>query len=198
MTIEKHYNQGKQHLKDRNLDSALVCFNAALEISPNQAHILCDRGVVYFHMKKFELSIIDMDNALQSEPNNPYRYSSRAYIRAAIGDVRGGIEDYKKAIQLDPNDAVAHNNLGLLEEKLGYESKAKFHFNKADELAEKDEFYANLYGKQTDKNVVETNQSKSDIIEENIGYWDLVFQVFKSKKTFKEFLIFLKNGFKLK
>lgn len=198
MSAAIEYQKGKELLKERKLDEALKHFNKALELSPDEPHVLSDRGVVYFHMKKNELSIIDLDKAVSLEPDNPYRYSSRAYVRSAIGDIRGGIDDYKKAIQLDPNDAIAHNNLGLLEEKLGYQKSAKTHYNKADEIAKNDEFYASLYGKKdADKTENKTTHTELEI-EENIGYWSLVFQVFKKKDTFKEFLRFLKNGFKLK
>jgi tetratricopeptide (TPR) repeat protein len=210
MTAEQHYNKGKAYLKERVADKALDCFNYALEINPDSPYILSDRGVAYFHLKKYDLAIIDMDKAVALQPENPYRYASRAYIRSAMGDNQGGVEDYKKTIALDPTDAIAHNNLGLLEEKMGYAKSAKDHFTVADQISEKDTFYGKLYGKTEKPTKVDPGDSvagddkvsqsspNGQEVEENIGYWSLVFQVFKSKSSFKEFLKFLKNGFKLK
>ena len=41
----------------------------------------------------------------------------------------------KKCIEIDPEDAVAYNNLGMLEEKLGRNTKANTRFEKADEIS---------------------------------------------------------------
>mgnify|MGYP003331219507 CR=1 FL=1 len=211
MTAEQHYNKGKEYLKERKVNEALDSFNKALEMEPDNPYALSDRGVTYFHMKKFELAIIDMDKAVKIQPDDPYRYSSRAYIRAAMGDLMGGIEDYKRAIKLDPQDAIAYNNLGLLEEKMGYDKPSKMNFDKADSIARKDPFYAELYGREdsqnrpdssaklsTERSEVGPSEKVASQKEEKQGFWSVVYKVFSSKKTFNEFLQFVKNGFKLK
>lgn len=116
-------------------DKALDVIEKALGTSPDDAMLLSERGVIYFHLGKKSLALLDMDKAVMLEPENPYRYSSRAYIKDSLGDVEGAIRDYEKAIAIDPEDAIAYNNLGLLLEKQGYIEKAKKNFERADKLS---------------------------------------------------------------
>ncbi len=115
-------------------EEALACINRALELQPQEADFLSERGVVYLHMKKHALALLDFDAAVHLQPDRPYRYASRAFLKEAAGDLQGAVKDYEKALALDPEDAVVHNNLGLLLEKLGRNQEARSNFSKADAL----------------------------------------------------------------
>jgi tetratricopeptide (TPR) repeat protein len=113
---------------------ALLCINRALDLQPQEADFLSERGVVYLHMKKYALALLDFDAAVNLQPDRPYRYASRAFMKEAAGDLQGAVKDYEKALVLDPEDAVVQNNLGLLLEKLGRNQEARSNFSKADAL----------------------------------------------------------------
>lgn len=191
MPAQQKYKKGREFLEKGEIEKALELFNQALEIKPDTPDFLSDRAVTYFHLQKFELAIIDLNRAQELEPKNGYRYSSRAFVKDHMKDTAGAIEDYKKAIEIDPEDAISYNNLGLLEEKLGYAEMAKQRFNKADELNKIN----------NEELIIKNENTKNEIMPENkkVNKRSIfIVQVFTSKKGFRDFLRFIRNGFKLK
>lgn len=203
----KYYLEGINKYKRRDFKGAIIDFTYALESDPVNPDILYERGMSYFHINKKSLALMDLDKALELQPNNPYRYSSRAFMKDACGDIIGAISDYKTAIELDPDDAIAHNNLGLLEEKMGRMSNAKKHFDKADQLSKDKEEFKHLYAKPEEVNhpIIKFNEEENkQVVEEEeepqpVGfknYLKVISEIFTSKESFKEFITFVKRGFK--
>lgn len=214
--------QGKAHLKDDKYEEAIVLLNeyllefpnhadalffrgicnrklgnfshsvndftAIISKLPDEATIYSERGVSYYHQKNYKAALDDLDKAVELEPNKPYRYSSRAYIRAYI-DVDGAIDDYEKAIELDPNDEIAYNNLGLLLENQGNMREAQKNFQKSNEIIG--------YDPEKRNDVQEENHVETEN-EEKSSLGKIMLDVFRDKNTRKEFLEFLKSGFKRK
>ncbi|MCB0480502.1 MAG: tetratricopeptide repeat protein [Flavobacteriales bacterium] len=173
-----------------NFKTAITFFEKALITSPGDPDIFSERGVCFFHMKEFAKALLDFNEAVRLEPNHPYRYSSRAYIRDAMGDIDGAILDYEKAIHLDPEDLIAHNNLGLLLEKKGRMKSAKRHFEKVDNstiLPEQEHLIEKA----------ETKISKNQKLPLGEAF-GVIKNTFRSKKNLKEFIDFVKNGFRIK
>ena len=192
----QHFLLGEQRYKSRDFEGAILAYTQAIEVEPTNADFYYQRGLSYFHLNRKSLALIDFNQAQELQPNNPFRYSSRAFIKDACGDINGAIADYERAIELDPEDAVAHNNLGLLHEKLGYMGKAKKSFDQADDLADKGEFFKIPSDKGTSQQQSEplpeelpSEPAKGNLIKE-------VIRVFTDKKTFREFITFVRNGFK--
>ncbi|MFT5185160.1 MAG: tetratricopeptide (TPR) repeat protein, partial [Flavobacteriales bacterium] len=126
--------------------------------------------------------------------------------RSALKDYPGAIADYEKAIELDPEDAISYNNLGLIQEQLGYMSEAKEKFEIADELRQMlDE--GNI---DTEQEVIEEKQELLDLqgdelpdpIEETpantSSIWKEISSVFTKSDSMRDYLHFLKNGFRMK
>ena len=151
------------------------------------------RGLCNFHLGNLDLSLKDLTSAQLLEPNNPYRYASRAYVKNALKDVDGAIEDYEKAVHLDPEDAIAHNNLGLLQDKKGYAKHSKKSFEIADDLAEKQNLFNETEPQKEDVNVTPRNDEA-----ETETTWKTIKKVFVSKEGKREFISFIKNGFRIK
>ena len=177
--------------RDKDFENAVYWYSRAISVSPDDAELYSERAVAYFHRKMLKESLDDMNKAKELEPKKPYRYSSRAYIKDSMGDTAGAIEDYKIAVGLDPEDAVAHNNLGLLEEKMGHMAQAKAMFDLADALAKGEDGTGNpadYRPKNIQKEIEEEKASKS--------VKDEALNVFRSKQGFREFISFIRNGFK--
>ena len=210
MYVNSNHKKAQELLDQEKLESALVYFNKALKEAPKHPDILSHRGVVYLHLNQKKKCMDDLKESLLLEPDNPYRYASLAYAKDFFGDLDGAIADYQKAVKLDPEDAVAHNNLGLLMEKKGYQDKAQRNFEKADKLA-------NIERKMFDK--LDEMEGKSPSSEEYEASAppkgeqiqprklqpdevptkkEVVRDMLTKKSTFKEFISFIRNGFKLK
>lgn len=186
---DTYLNKGLEHYQNKDFGGAVSAFSKALELDPNDADLFSTRAVAYFHLADLPASLQDMNTAQSLEPENPYRYASRAYIKDAMGDIHGAIEDYELAIKIDPEDAVAYNNLGMLQEKLGYKSKADSLFKFADDLAKGEPGPVDFAEPKNIQKEVEEEKSKQSMGNE-------MRKVFTSQKAFKEFLSFIRNGFK--
>lgn len=200
MDISQIWNKAQNYIKEAKFDEAMKLLNQAIEIEPKNANLLSERAVVFFHLEDKERALKELDYCVLLEPTNPYRYSSRAYVKAALRDVKGAIADYEKCVQLDPLDAIAYNNLGLLLESQGRIDQAKRNFNKADEL----EGVLKERGIDLPKEVEEKKeesrvQDKEDLNVENTKgtTWSIVRGTLTNRNLFKEYISFLRNGFKL-
>lgn len=199
MKDSNEYIKAVECLKATDYAEALNWINKAIQKEEQRPDYYSERGVIYFHLEKLDLAIQDMDKAVSLQPDYSYRYSSRAFIRSVMKNVDGAIADYEKAIELDPEDSVAHNNLGLLLEKKGYEAKSKANFARADELAGVSPERAIHAPEPTDGIEVKPKKIKIDAVdsvEESKG--QIAKKVLTDKSTFKEFIQFIKNGFKIK
>ncbi len=203
-TIHPSFNQAEEATKKGAYEDALSLYAEAILAEPANPVYYSQRGVCHYHLKRFDEALADMNKAVELDPSYSYRYASRAYIKDAMGDVKGGIADYQKAIELDPEDAVSYNNLGLLEEKLGYIEASKKNFKKADELAK----LLEETGIVTEKELMnskaakpqniqkELDQKKEEKVQSSIS--EEIKGVFTKKDTFREFVSFIRNGFKTK
>lgn len=195
-----HYLSGRNKFEAQDYAGALTDYNKALEQEENP-NVYSERAVVYYYLKQLDKSLDDMNHAAKLEPQNPYRYSSRAYIKDAMGDTEGAILDYQQAITLDPEDSIAHNNLGLLQEKLGYKEKAKKNYERADQLADVDKLLNKIRTEQRNESIErQQQQSASEITStderQELSIVALLRNTFMTKSGFKEYLAFIRNGFK--
>ena len=197
MTIDDIIKQAEKKNEEEDYKAAYQLYSKAIDVLPNDPNLYSARGVVLFHLDKKEESLKDMDKAVELEPEYSYRYSSRAYIKASLRMTEDAIADYKKCTELDPKDAIAWNNMGLLEDQLGWNKKAEKTFQKADSLK----------APQTDlDNVLKENNitsgkdiNKHEVTQDKpITKGRIIKDVFTKKEMFKEFIQFVKSGFKIK
>lgn len=209
MYINSNHKKAQELLDREKLETSLVYFNKALKDAPDHPDILSHRGVLYLHLNQKKNCLDDLKFSLKLEPDNPYRYASLAYARDFFGDLDGAIADYQKAVELDPEDAVAHNNLGLLMEKKGYKQKAERNFDKADKLSK---IQKDMLDKmdEIEGKTIDDQQHNSSVPPEGERIQpqklqpdkvptkkEVVRDVFTKKSVFKEFIVFVRNGFKL-
>lgn len=203
MFINKLHEKADGLLKKGQIEEALKIYLDLLKTHQSSPDLVSDIGVAYLHKNNRELCMQYMNLAIELQPDYGFRYACRAFAHNHFKDLDAAIADYNKAIELDPDDAVAHNNLGLLLEQKGYQYEANKRFEQADRLskAEKrlfsvmDELEANntSENKETEISVPsETeNEDKADIKSELKKFWS-------SREQRREFIRFIKNGFRLK
>lgn len=212
MKASEHHQKGLKLVEKREFKKAVVSYSKAIDLDPGVAEYYSDRAVAYFHLDQGEDSLSDMNKAQELEPEHPYRYSSRAFIKDHLGDLDGAIEDYKFAIELDPEDAISQNNLGLLEEKKGYKMRSRKRFITADKLADgekeqikrgetpdrwKDDGTKGREGYSRDKKKIPVEEEPSD--ESGLkAYMKVIGRIFSSKEGFRDFLGFIKRGWRRK
>lgn len=191
--IDALYNRARALSKTGQLVKSLNDFKIITEILPSNASYIGDYAVSLHLNNKNDEAAQQFELALSLEPTNPYRYSSRAFFKDRTGDLEGAIIDYEKAVELDPEDAIALNNKGLVEEKLGYQDKAKQSFSKSNDLV----------GYKPDQKEVESKEPVTSMQEPvNQQSHATVIKSIFTKEGFKEFTKFsvdlVKGKFKKK
>ena len=198
MFANKTHEEADKKLKDGKIEESLKLFNKALDLSPNDPDIISDRGVAYLHLNDETNCFKDFNRALELEPKKAYRYAARAYAKKHFKDLNGAVEDYIIAVDLDPEDAIAQNNLGLLLEEQGYQTAATERFKRADSLSKIEDGLLDaideIEGVQPEIELIPVEEKK----ENTKNVKTELKKVVTSKKQFKEFVRFVKNGFKLK
>ena len=206
MYVNPEHKKAQDYIDAQKYDKALNAFNQALKKAPNHPDILSHRGVCYLHLNQKKNCLDDLHLSLKLQPDYSYRYASLAYAKDFFGDIDGAIEAYEKAIQLDPEDAVAYNNLGLLQEKKGYQQKAQRQFEKADKLSKIESKFMDRLDEEEGKTVQkspepaqgEKLQPKKLEADKILTKKEVYRSLFTDGKTFREFIVFVKSGFKLK
>ena len=120
--------------KLKQFDKAIIDYTQLINLAPEDLEHIADRGLCYHMNGESDLALADFDSVIKKDLDNPYWYACRAFIKDYIKDYEGSLEDYEKVLELDPDDAIALNNKGLVEEKLGYFTKAQQSFKVSDEL----------------------------------------------------------------
>ncbi len=185
---EALYNRGRALSKVGSLEKSLEDFKQLTIIDPTNASYIGDYAVSLHLNNKQDEASLKFNLALSIEPNNPYRYSSRAFFKDRLGDLEGAIKDYEKAIELDPEDAIALNNKGLVEEKMGYQDKAKQSFDKSNELVG--------YKPEVKENTVKPTAKEAETTSAKPSRMKVIKSVFTKEgfEEFKEFSINLLTG----
>jgi len=194
MTQPNLIEAAKSKINEKDFDGALVLLNKILDASPQHDEALYERGVLFTNQKKLDLALFDFNKLIETAPSNPFYYSCRAFIKTGLKDTDGAIKDYQYAIKLDPDDAITHNNLGLLQEQSGYQLQAEKSYERSNEVIG---YNPNRYDEGTVKSV-ETSAGPINDIDEMSTKSKVIKSVFTKKTSFKEFLAFIKNGFKIK
>ena len=194
------YIKALEKIEQGKLAEAILFLDKAIEEEPTNPVYVSERGVCYLNLNQLGRALEDMNQSVKLEPNYSYRYASRAFVKDRMGDIEGGIADYEIAVKLDPDDAIAHNNLGLLQEKLGYKKASERSFNKADTLADENPTSLPNIKKEAEQTSISEKDVSLPTVEPNKkeSVFTILSKVFTDSKTRKEFVNFIKNGFKIK
>ncbi len=203
MFANKIHEEAHALMQSGDLEGSISLYTKAMEEFPKDCNLISDRAVAYLHLNEKAKCFADFDLALSLQPNYSYRYASRAFAKNHFGDIDGAVEDYEKAVEIDPNDAVAQNNLGLLLEQKGYKNAAEERFKRADKLSKEEDHLLEIMDDLDNENNPKTDGIKEEVDpniqrEKNISTGKELKKVFTSKSQFKEFMNFIKNGFKIK
>jgi len=125
---------GRQLLEQDDLESALVEFQAAVELDPQLAVAHSNMGVIYQRMGEYEQAIKCFANALRNDPFSFRDTLSLARLYHFTKRLHDAVEAYLHACDLKPEDYDAQLNLGVCYQELGQTQQAVEQFQKAIEL----------------------------------------------------------------
>lgn len=179
--------------------SALIAYEQAEQAHAhwgNDPDFLNDWAVALFHNQRAHEGLVLLDKAINLQPHYGYRYAARGWMKQALKDLKGAIADYEKALELDPDDAITLNNLGLLEEQIGRMESAKERFRAADAMDQILE--ESSIAKAPIEPPVTAPANAPTPLSQPSSPWAEASRALFTSEGRKEFLDFIRNGFKLK
>jgi tetratricopeptide (TPR) repeat protein len=107
-------------LKDRGAwHEALAAYDRALQLHPDYAHALCNRGAVLSALQRYDEALASYDRALLLEPGDDLAHYNRGLVLQQRQDLQGALAAYDRAIALNPGSLLAHFHRGVVLQKLG-------------------------------------------------------------------------------
>lgn len=204
MFINSKHELADQLLRSGDIKGALAVYNELIIAFPENPVLFSDRGVVHLHLNEQQKCLDDLTTAVTLQPDYAYRYASRAFALGHFKQFDLAIADYEKAIELDPEDAISENNLGLILEQKGYHDAAKIRFERADKLSKAESHLHDLMNELEDQSAgIEKGSDHNEAVpevktSEPSSQKEELKKIFTSRQQFREFMRFVKNGFKIK
>ncbi|MBT3302771.1 MAG: tetratricopeptide repeat protein [Bacteroidetes bacterium] len=118
---------------------ALLYFENALRIEPQNMQVLYNRGKYYQDMAQFELAIIDYESILKIYPDHKSANYNLGYINYLMGNFELAIQFFSTASFSNPNYSAAYYGIGLCYKEIGKQELAKENFEKVLSLEPEDE-----------------------------------------------------------
>ncbi len=141
-TKKQWLDEGNAHYKAQQYKEAIVAYNYAIVLDPNDAITYFARGSAYGSLNEYQLAIADFDQAIALNPEYANAYNNRGLAYSYIKAYQLAIADYDQAIALNPEYAGAYNNRGLTYYYLKKYQRAIADYNRALAL---DPGYASAY-----------------------------------------------------
>ena len=98
----------------KNLDAAIVAYQNAYNLNPNDIDIYLNLGNVFFEKGSYDNALIVYKKALESSPHNARLHCNLGYLYWGKGNIEEAIKEYEKAIKYDNTYDIAYNNLGVI------------------------------------------------------------------------------------
>jgi tetratricopeptide (TPR) repeat protein len=94
------FNSGDQQ-------GAIISYDKAIEINPNNSEAFRKRGYVKFNLVDYTGAKFDYDKAINLDPRDEVAYYYRGLVKFRINDFSGALTDFNKIIELNPNSNEA-------------------------------------------------------------------------------------------
>ncbi len=135
MTLEPYSFAGMDEGNKGQLETAMADFNRALQLSPKDADVLYNRGMVYDDIGDRDRAIADYSAAILVSPDNHDVYYHRALDYDLKGEYALAIKDYSEVIGREANPAYPLFRRGLAKQKSGDKAGGDADVRDADAMA---------------------------------------------------------------
>jgi tetratricopeptide (TPR) repeat protein len=99
--LAEDYNyQGIAKFELGDSQGAIVDFDRAIRIDPQDAIAYYNRGLAKFELGDNQGAIVDFDRVIAIDPQDAEAYSNRGAVKLALGNKQGAIADLTKGAQL--------------------------------------------------------------------------------------------------
>ena len=119
------------HLRG-NYDSAMACYDRALDLTPSAINVLLKRSSLWFEKEQLPKAFADFDSALALDAEHADTYCHRGQLHMLQQDLAKAIADLKRSVQLDGASILARIQLGMAHHRLKQVAEARAVFQQAE------------------------------------------------------------------
>uniref|UniRef100_A0A7C4U972 Tetratricopeptide repeat protein n=1 Tax=candidate division WOR-3 bacterium TaxID=2052148 RepID=A0A7C4U972_UNCW3 len=109
-------NKGNKFFKEGKYDSALIYYNEAQMLSPNNPYANFNKGAALYKLGKYDEAIECFKNALNTKKKNVKSKSfynlGNSYFKK--GDIENALKSYINTLKINPDDIDAKKNIELI------------------------------------------------------------------------------------
>jgi tetratricopeptide (TPR) repeat protein len=134
LLLTQYILKGNEYYYKNEYNSALEWYDKAIEINPNYAGALTNKGVALDSLGRHEEAIKYFDKAIELDPNLSPVWNNKGIALEKLGRYEEAIKYYDKAIEINPDYADAWNNKGVALDTLGRHEEAIKYYDKALEI----------------------------------------------------------------
>lgn len=125
------YQRGLAYFARREVESALVDFQAATKEVSTHAGSLVKTGEAYAALNRPEEALKAYDRAVEAVPSNVIILNDRGAYRRFRANLQGALEDFSKCLELNPGFSMGYLNRGITLYDLGQYEGAESDLTKA-------------------------------------------------------------------
>jgi WD40 repeat protein/serine/threonine protein kinase/tetratricopeptide (TPR) repeat protein len=81
------------------MGEAITAYSRAIELEPDIAFIVHQRGVAFLNMGEFDQALSDFTRARELQPDNPWHLADGGYARVGLGQFAEAVADLSEAIR---------------------------------------------------------------------------------------------------
>ena len=118
---------GSCHLALDDPKTALICFEEALNLEPNQQDvpsIYSYLGVALKDLGEYRRALVELKKGAALDPERTDIYNLMGFCHFKLKEHEKAIENFKKVIQLDPSSAIDYANIASNYRDMGQSAKA--------------------------------------------------------------------------
>ena len=119
---------------DQPYQTALTKLTRAIDLDPNNAEAIGERGETYRLMGRYEEALTDLTRAIDLDPKYAWAFASRGATYRQMGRYEEALTDLTRAIDLDPKYAWAFASRGAAYRQMGRYEEALTDLTRAIDL----------------------------------------------------------------
>lgn len=131
LSAHDYFLRGNAYFTDGDYEKALEAYNRALDLRPDHADTLTNRGAALASLGRNEDALAEFNRSLEIRSDEPTTLYNRGATLGTLGRQEEAIADYSRALELRPDRPATLNNRGAALIRLERVQEALLDFSRA-------------------------------------------------------------------